>query len=398
MNHSEPSREGALDAFRAIYETRGALRGGPCKKKIGYVSFNVPVELIEAAGCQPVRLTGLPLESTPWADRYLDPCFDGSTRSLMEQFLRGDFASLDLVIIPRTSESHLQLYYFLLEVARLEPETPIPPIYLFDLLQTPYRASARYVRDQIDRLKARIEALTLRPIDDAALAAAIQLSNQHLDRFGELAALRHAVPAQLTGEAGLHIVGSFGRVPRSTHLELSTQLLSATDLAAVFSGPRVIVKGSAHDSADLYRYVEQCGAVIVDDEHLTGNMALGGRFDTALSPLDALAHRYRLHSPSLRRYPQTPDDDRFIDTVGAAQADGVIFWYEDTDDVLGWDYPDQKARLDRLNIPSLRLLNQSYREPADTGTLARVAEFIEALRQQPRHTEITTGTPVGTAR
>jgi benzoyl-CoA reductase subunit C len=397
MNHSEPSRETALDAFRAIYETRSSPTGEPCKK-IGYISFNVPVELIEAAGCLPVRLTGLPLETTPRADLYLDPCFDGSVRSLLEQFLRGDFASLDLVIIPRTSENYLQLYYFLLEIGRLEPETLLPPIYLFDLLQTPYRASARYVRDQIDRLKARIEALTQRTIDDTAVADAIRSSNQHLDCFGEIAALRHAVPARLTGEAALHIVGSLGRVPRATHLQLIAQVLSTTDPATALTGPRVIVKGSAHDGADFYRCVEQCGAVIVDDEHLTGNMALGAKFDAALSPLDALAHRYRLHSPSLRRYPQAPDDDRFIDTVRAAQADGVIFCYEDTDDVLGWDYPDQKARLDRLNIPSLRLLNQSYREPTDAGTLARVAEFIERLRQQSRHTETTAGTPAGTAR
>jgi benzoyl-CoA reductase subunit C len=397
MNHSQPSREAALDAFRSIYEARGSLTGGPCKS-VGYISFNVPVELIEAAGCLPVRLTGEPLESTPRADLYLDPCFDGSTRSLLEQFLRGDFASFDLVIIPRTSENYLQLYYFLLEIGRLEPGSPIPPIYLFDLLQTPYRASARYVRDQIDRLKARIAALTQRSIDDSAVADAIRLSNQHLDRFDELAALRRAVPAQLTGEAGLHIVGSLGRVPRATHVRLMEQALNAAEPVPTLGGPRVIVKGSAHDSADFYRYVEQCGAVIVDDEHLTGNMALGGKFDPALSPLDALAHRYRLHSPSLRRYPQAPDDDRFIDTVQAVHADGVIFCYEDTDDVLGWDYPDQKARLDRLNIASLRLLNQSYREPTDAGTRARVAEFIEALRQQSRHTEITAGTPAGTAR
>ncbi|MFM0719436.1 2-hydroxyacyl-CoA dehydratase family protein [Paraburkholderia strydomiana] len=397
MNHSEPSREAALDAFRTIYEARGSLTGGP-GKRIGYVSFNVPVELIEAAGCLPVRLTGLPLESTPRADRYLDPCFDGSTRSLMEQFLRGDFASLDLVIISRTSENTLQLYYFLLEIGRLEPEAPIPPVYLFDLLQTPYRASARYVRDQIDRLKARIETLTQQSIDDTAVADAIRLSNQHLDRFDELAALRHAVPARLTGEAALHIVGSLGRVPRARYVELLGQVLNDTDSAATLCGPRVIVKGSAHENADLYRYVEQCGAVIVEDEHLTGSMALGGKFDAALPPLDALAHRYRLHSPSLRRYPQASDDDRFIDTVQRAQADGVIFCYEDTDDVLGWDYSDQKARLDRLNLSSLRLLNQSYREPTDAGTLARVAEFIEGLRQPFRHTDIQSGTPAGAAR
>lgn len=110
-------------------------------KTVGYVSLNVPVELIEAAGCEARRLVPRVHASTPHADRYLDACFDGAARALFEQFLRGEYASYDLVVIPRTSENWLQLYYFLLEAKRLEPALAIPPLHLFDLLQTPYRST-----------------------------------------------------------------------------------------------------------------------------------------------------------------------------------------------------------------------------------------------------------------
>jgi benzoyl-CoA reductase/2-hydroxyglutaryl-CoA dehydratase subunit BcrC/BadD/HgdB len=381
MTHAETALKARVDAFGAIYENRNKQAGSP-RKTVGYVSFNVPVEIIEAAGCVPLRLTGRPLEATPKADVYMDACFDGSTRSLFEQFLQGDFASLDLVIIPRTSENYLQLYYFLLEVGRLEPDCPLPPIYLFDLLQTPYRASVRYVRDQIERLKMRIEATVGQTIDESALADAIQRSNHHLDCLNELAALRHASPTRLHGETAIQIIGSLGRVPRETHLDLLRSLLDSADALPSLDAPRLIVKGCAHDNANFYRYVESCGAVIVEDDHLTGQMAIGGKFDDALPPLDALTHRYRLHSPSLRRYPQSLDDERFVEVVKTARADAVIFFYEDTDDVLGWDYPDQKARLDELNVPSLRLLNQSYRKPTDVETRRLVAEFVDSLRKQ----------------
>ncbi|QGZ63333.1 2-hydroxyacyl-CoA dehydratase subunit D [Paraburkholderia acidisoli] len=366
-----------LAAFAATDTVEGAVPGA---NTVGYVSLNVPVELIEAAGCVPRRLTPRRHATLPHADRFLDACFDGAARALFEQFLRGDYAAYDLVVMPRTSENGLQLYYFLLEAQRLEPQLAIPPLHLFDLLQTPYRSTARYVRDQVERLKSRLEALSGRAIEADAVARAIRDANAHLARFDALTALRHAQPARMSGAAALQIVDALGKMPRAQHVAALDALLAERNALPAHDGPRLVVKGSAHDSDAFYRVVEACGAVIVGDEHLGGQLAVGGEFDSGLAPLDAIAHRYQLRSPSLRRYPQAGDDARFIEAIQAAHAHGVIFWYEANDDVLGWDYPDQKAALDALGVPSLRLLEQPYGEVPNAEVRAQVAAFIDALR------------------
>ncbi|NML34491.1 2-hydroxyacyl-CoA dehydratase family protein [Paraburkholderia antibiotica] len=367
-----------LEAFDAI-ELAASPDG---RKTVGYVSLNVPIELIEAAGCVPRRLVPRLHALTPNADRYLDACFDGATRALFEQFLNGEFVDCDLVVIPRTSENYLQLYYYLLEAQRLEPQRAIPPLHLFDLLQTPYRASARYVRDQVERLKARLDALSGCATGTGALSSAVQGANAHIAQFDALATLRNAQPARLSGSAALRIVGALGRMPRARHAALLQALFDARESLPVSDGPRIVVKGCAQEHGALYRFVEECGAVIVADEHLGGQLAVGGAFDETLEPLDAIAHRYRLRSPSLRRYPQAEDDARFMAAVRAACADGVIFWYEANDDVLGWDYPDQKAALDALGVPSLRLLHQPYSEAPDATTCVEIAVFIDSLRDR----------------
>jgi benzoyl-CoA reductase subunit C len=354
------------------------------RKVVGYVSLNTPVELIEAAGCVPRRLTPRLHAATPNADRYLDACFDGETRALFEQFMCGEFADLDLVVIPRSSENMLQLYYYLLEARRLEPQREIPPLHLFDLLQTPYRATTRYVRDQVERLKTRLEALIESEIPQAAIIDSLLATNRHLAQFDALAALRSAQPARLSGAAALSIVGALGRVAWATHAAWLQNLLDASAALPAFAGPRMIVKGCAQIHGAFYRFVESREAVIVADEHLGGQLAVGGPFDDTLDPLDAIAHRYQLRSPSLRRYPQSDDDARFLDLVSATRADGVIFWYEANDDVLGWDYPDQKAALDAMGIPSLRLLDQPYGETPDAATRDQVAAFIDSLRRGAR--------------
>ena len=121
----------ALDTLRQAYRdreqaARAARDGGA--RVVGYFSNNVPEELILAAGLFPVRLTGDPADTTELGDRYMEEFCDGAIRSIFDRMLRGHFNFADLIIIPRTSESYLQLYYYLLEVRNWERERPFPEI------------------------------------------------------------------------------------------------------------------------------------------------------------------------------------------------------------------------------------------------------------------------------
>ena len=51
---------------------------------VGFMSNNVPVELIHAAGCFPLQLPPAPREPTPLADAYMEVLFDPLVRSVFE--------------------------------------------------------------------------------------------------------------------------------------------------------------------------------------------------------------------------------------------------------------------------------------------------------------------------
>ena len=125
--------------------------------------------------------------------------------------------------------------------------------------------------------------------------------------------------------------------------------------------------------------VESCGAVVVADDHIAGERAFEHRVAEDGNPMEALTEHYHRHSPSPRSYPQAEQDRRFVELVEQARVQGVIFFHDEWDDVLGWDYPDQKKMLDARGVKSLFLKKQSYRAPDRAAQREAVRGFVRSL-------------------
>ena len=223
------------------------------RKVIGYVANNVPVELILAAGMVPFEATGDPHGSTERGDLYMEDFHDGHVRSLFSRALSGDFDFFDLLIIPRSSEGYLQLYYYLLEAKKWEPELRLPELYLFDLLQTPFWITGRYVKSQVAALRDKLGEVAGKPIDDDAVWAGINTANATRRRLAEVNALRRNDPARLPGSDMLRIIRAGGFLPRAEYDDALDALLAQHgDADGVAPRPRVLVKGSPQDSTDFY--------------------------------------------------------------------------------------------------------------------------------------------------
>ena len=375
----------ALSKIHAIYDAREQCIRGDCGRGvIGYVSKNVPIELILAAGLLPIQLTGSPDESTLVGDIYMDEIFDGHVRSLFNRILEGRFNFCDLIIIPRTSEGLLQLYYFLIEARKWEPKRHFPDVYLFDLLQTPYWTTGRYVRGRVNALQQRLEDFSGKSIDDFSLREAVTAVNRTRDLQRKINALRRGTPSRLSGSDALRIFGASGFVPTAEYHELLAEII-ASPPAPLTAGVRVMIKGSPHDNTRFYELVERCGAIVVSDDHTCGERMFDGRVRAADDLLDAIAFYYQTQSYSPRSYPQNDQDAHFLANVETAKVDAVIFFIEEHDDTFGWDYPDQKKALDHLGVSSLFLPLQSYREPDAAAQETAIRKFLETvtMRWQP---------------
>jgi benzoyl-CoA reductase/2-hydroxyglutaryl-CoA dehydratase subunit BcrC/BadD/HgdB len=378
----------AIDTIRSLYADRegeAKKRHAAGQKVVGYLSNNVPVELILAAGLYPVQLTGTPAEETPVGDDYMEHIFDGHIRSLFDRTLTGRFNFCDLIIIPRSSEGYLELYYFLEEVRKWEPSRRFPDIYLFDLLQTPYWTTGRYVRGRVDALKDKLEALAGQKITDAAIRDAVRAVNRSRDLLREVNALRRADPPLLSGTDALRIFAG-GFTERDEYNALLDGLLKGPPATKPTVGTRLMVKGSPQDSTRFYELVEANGAVVVADDHVCGERLFDGRVRDAIDVLDAIAFYYQTESCSPRSYPQSEQDARFLANVEAAGVEGMIFFVEEHDDTLGWDYPDQKKALDARGIPSTYLVHQSYRAPDISAQAAAVRDLVQRAQQKRKVT------------
>jgi benzoyl-CoA reductase/2-hydroxyglutaryl-CoA dehydratase subunit BcrC/BadD/HgdB len=179
----------------------------------------------------------------------------------------------------------------------------------------------------------------------------------------------------------LRLIRTAGFMDRSRYNGLLDTILDGTDGLAGINGPRLMVKGSQHDSTDFYELIEGLGAVVVADDHFTGERSFEHPVETHHDfAVEALTRKYQQFSASPRSYPQAEQDSRFLQIVNEAAVDAVIFYLEENDDTLGWDYPGQKRLLDEAGIPSLYLKYQPYFSPDHEAQRREVSEFLRQIQ------------------
>lgn len=365
-----------LDLLRAAYEDPYAAArahraaGG---KVVGYFLNSVPEELIVAAGCFPVRLRGEPQWRSPLADKYMEEYMDGEVRAIFGALLEGRFDFADLIVIPRNSEVYSQLYYFLLEMPRWEPQARTPPVYLFDLLQTPSSATLRYVEGRLHALADRLGGVTA-----DALSKAIAATNAKRALLQKANALWQGAEPALSGVDALTTISAASIMRREDFIKALTALLSNPPQSAR-GGPRILLKGSPQADTRFTALIERVGARVVAHDHVWGDRTYDTLIPERNEPWAALARHYCLDIPSPRQYPQSKADAKFLALTTQAQVDAVIFHHDEWDDTLGWEYPDQKRLLDARGIPSLFLKRQPYFQPNEPEQERAVRAFLATL-------------------
>ena len=376
----------ALDRLRAAYDDRSgtiAARKAAGERLVGYFLNSVPVELMLAADLSPVRLVGDPARGSVRADAYMEEFFDGEIRAIFEAMLAGDHAAMDLVVIPRSSEVYLQLYYFLLEIPRWEPEAKLPPIHLFDLLQTPRWTSARYDMGRMKAFADRLAEAGGATVDDERLAQAIRTVNQVRALLTQVSQLWRGRPRCLSGVDALKVIGGVGILEREEMVLALEALLADPPMPLPEGGPRVMIKGSPQHDPRFTALVESCGVSVVAHDHVAGDRLFETPVSTEGNPWEALVHRYQREIPGPRAYPQAREDQRMLALARQAEVDGVVIIHDEWDDTLGWEYPDQKTLLDANGIPSLFLKRQPWFTPDEDAQRAAVSAFVVELGGSP---------------
>jgi benzoyl-CoA reductase/2-hydroxyglutaryl-CoA dehydratase subunit BcrC/BadD/HgdB len=373
----------SLETMKRHYQRRDLAarewkqKGG---KVVGYVSDDVPEEMIRAAGFFPFRISGDPRCGTGEADRYTEPFYDPSVRSMLNMLLTGRYDFLDFLVVPHSSDAVLRLYYHLRDIRQMDPTARLPEMHLFDILHTRFWRTGLYIRDRVRELKKKLEAWSGKELSNEALSQAIAVANENKSLLKRVSGLREAEPSLLSGMDALQVIGSSMVMLKEDHNTILRRFLSEEKRPGG-EKPRLFVEGSSIDNLQFYELVESCGATIVAESHDWGNRSFDDPVDPTLDPVEAIAERYHLRSPSPRMHSIDRRVAYTVERAVQAKSRGAIFFFLEWDSAPAWDYPDQKKALEEKGMPALCFETQPYLlSDADKAQIkTRLGPWLETI-------------------
>jgi len=379
--------------MQAVYgdrsaEAKRARRSG--KSIVGYVGNTVPVELIIAAGCYPLRLAPVS-GGTATADHYIETFADLDTRLIVEQFMAGELDFLSLLIIPRSTESYHKLYLSLREVKRVGATQRGPEVTLYEILHTQQRSSREYGLARTRELAQRLSVIGVATVDDRSLRDALVTTNQTRELLAKLQQSRRSAERPPSGyEAHVVAVTASFLEPRLYNSLLADWLgESAWQTGA---GPRLLVQGCPLDHAYLHGLVDQAGGLVVAEDGDWGARQAAPMIAGGGDPLTAIFEHYYAGVPCPRLFPQALADRWFLKTLRAGEIDGVIFFLPTPDDIYGWDFPNQRAAVEAAGL-AWTLVRKDVRYAEERPPVAtQLNAYVAALgsRQRAHASHLTT--------
>jgi len=378
-----PRSGSALETLAYVYaHPRDTPRGRAHEgcKIVATVATGVPVELIEAAGCYTLTVRGEILEKTPLGDQFMEDDLGLETRWCFEQILAGVYDFVDLLVISRTSDNALQLYYYLKEVVRLGEGAQVPPLYLYDMLHLRSDPSYRYGLERTRELRRRLEVITGRVIEDEALRYTIEVSNVRRGLQRDLDAARRL--GCVSGTEARQVIGAGGSLSTEDYLPLLRAYLEEVHQRIQTDPRRRVLLIASEPQVGLYLHetIEHAGLLIVGEDDVMGARAAGADIVVDADPLRRIFEKYYLDVPSPRIFPAAHRDGWLTAELEHGGVDGVVFFVPPGDLYFGWDYPRLEQLVRRYGLPSLLLLNEDpSRDSGRAAIDSAIREFAATL-------------------
>ncbi|HEY2222650.1 2-hydroxyacyl-CoA dehydratase family protein [Actinomycetospora sp.] len=362
------------DAYVARWKERS---GG---KAVGVFPMNFPAEIVHAGGALPVLLQEN-REPDSLGRNLLAEFYCGYTRNIADQAAKGSLAGYDGFFLA----DHCTQLLGAVDVVRSElPETPVffgqLPTSLTDAW-TPDKAhrTMRSFVEETDRFVGR-------PVTDEDLAGSIAVFNENRRLLRELFASRRAGNAALTSGQMQALVKSSMVMDKQEHSALLRRVIAG--LGEVPRDGRVRLHLSGHlchaPRPELLATIEECGALVVDDDLFTGYRYVSTDADEDGDPVEALAQRYLDRDATLpcptRVKHESDWEDELVRAVETSGADGVIVLMVRFCEPHMLYYPELRKRLNERAIPHLLIETEHEGLPVET-VRTRVEALLERIHR-----------------
>ena len=345
------------------------------KKVACLVGYDIPDEIVLAAGMVPFRITGYYGGERKAAEKYLEYSFGAIWKGLFETVAEDYAGLMDYAVFSSSSDMFLKLFYYFRTLKRLEPQRPLPEMkYLdFELVQKSFKSQERNERELQD-LVEQLETWSGNKVTKQALSDAIKLCNRYRAALEAFSALRKTSAPTVTGSEALVVIGGSMFMDKEQAIAAIQAVSAAAENWPEVEATKVYYVGSPHEITEFYQLAEDCGLNIVGEDHDMGDRMFDTLVDEALEPISAIASRILLRMPSSEKG-GVDERARWIgEKLEKSGADCLLTYMNVNDEAYVWDYPTLKNEvLDKRGIPSDTVQKQTW--PLNN---------VEALKEQLR--------------
>lgn len=372
------NKEAVIKSFKQVAENPYGylrkLKTESGKKMIGSTCAFTPEEFILAAGAHPFRIFG-ESDNLSGADAHIQAYGCSMVRGMLEDGLSGKLDFLDGVVFPHACDSIQRLS----DIWRLNVKSLHFDVLLPVKLDTALAKS--YFVKVLARFKKDLEETLSVTIDEPALAEAIVLMNRMRSRLVRLYQFQSERPGILYGSDLSAVVKASMVMEKQNVIDLLDVLLEDLEKEPPPSKKmkRVLISGSTCSHPDIYKMIENKGAVVVWDDLCSGSRYFEGLVDEDKEPVQAVAERFtsRYVCPAkhLGIEFQMENLKKLIKTH---RVDAVLFMLLKFCEPFSFDYPDIKKELEAMEIPFLLVEMDRHNEVGEQMR-TRIETILEIL-------------------
>lgn len=358
----------ACEAFvklkKAYDDRKGVLSGWKQsgKKVVCVAGYDVPDEIILAAGMLPFRVTGYYGGERKSAEKYLEYSFGAIWKGLWESVAEDYAGLMDYLVFCSSSDMFLKLFYYFRTMQRLEPERALPELrYLdYELVEHVFKTQERNERELRDFIET-VEGWSGNKVTADALRASIALCNEYRAALSEFNALRGKENCRVTGSEALVVIGGSMYLPRREAIDAVRAVTEAAKGWKAPEGARVYYVGSPQETTEVYELAEANGVNIVGEDHDMGARMFDTQVRTEIEPVSALAERLLNRMPSSEKGSIAARVKAIGDKLEETGADAFLTYMNNNDEAYVWDYPSiRKNVLEPRGIPSYTVQKQTW--------------------------------------
>jgi bcr-type benzoyl-CoA reductase subunit C len=255
----------------------------------------MPEEIIHAAGYMPVVL----LEQNgpvAAANAHVQPFMCGYVRSLMDQAIEKELSFTKAVFVKDCCHELRMIG----DLVRYTQPDKVNIEFFFFPVTIKAEASQKFIAQEMENVKLRVEKYLGNKIEDDALRESIKVFNKFRQAMQELYQVRRSAPGCISEMALRDVVRASMSMPKEKATALVTELVEALkeDLASgavrAKRGPKILVSGSLCESLEpaVIKAIEGAGGVIADDDLYVGGRYFNTLVDEGEDPMTALTQAY----------------------------------------------------------------------------------------------------------